>query len=894
MDDAEILDKFGLLQREQDANFVTENNSDGDEIALSQGEHETIENEQTPNRSIDVQDTAITYILHNQADCRTQNQNDAAFSENSLKFPEQDHRNHNKVLSGQNQGNVASPKVNASSKIFQCWICEKVFLSETNLKCHIRMHKRYKDPSVSMFIGYSEQNQNTNSQLRGTEFPSTKDREASHTKDGEIIFLTDITRHEEIKDGSKEMKIPRKTDAMQHKIPEHEHHKKTFRFTKPDYRTDCPLGNSPKNENVNENLQCNQSNKTFKDKHDLATHLKIHVEGKGYLCKYCNKSYKLKGFLFQHIGSRHGVEKPYECDQCDAAFEDKIGLSVHIETHIVKKPPLVLQCSQCDRTFKTNAAFVLHQRKHREPFACDYCGKKYAWKSLFTIHLRTHTGEKPYECSLCNKAFVKKGHLTQHLKKHGGENKTTPNKDARETQSYITKNKKIGEGGEIQNAIAPSKDSSEIQNQHNIGPDLSFTLGSLNSSSRSREIFQGEFDRNFTLTIPPEVSEGTLRGLPVGSKETILHMHDHQNNTNIPENKDPMPATIRATDNQLHEINNVPATIRATENQLHEINNVPATIRATENQPHEIISVPATIRATDNQPHENNSVQAIVRATDNQLHDTSSIPLIVRAQTAGVFEHRSQSKNLMDDDTDTSKNKDITYDDTNVFQNNGIMDSDINTSQNKYLIDMDTNKCVMVDDTDISQSKDALEDDADTSPYEDLVDDDTDTSQGDDAMDDIDFMQIPSPQGSEVSYANLMSVNTLVGLLDESTETLEGNEENRDSYEMNKITHYDLSVDRAQKSSNRTFTLPKHVAKRHDWETSKGKGTGRDTINGSKEILPDLTDTNTSQSKDLMDGDSSVNNFLQNMQTPLAQDSGISHANLMLENTLHNLLGKKY
>ena len=54
----------------------------------------------------------------------------------------------------------------------------------------------------------------------------------------------------------------------------------------------------------------------------------------------------------------------------------------------------------------------------------------------------------------------------------------------------------------------------------------------------------------------------------------------------------------------------------------------------------------------------------------------------------------------------------------------------------------------------------------------------TNTPQNKDLMDEdvnefVEHLQIPSPQGSEISYGNIMSVNTLVGFLDESIEILE-------------------------------------------------------------------------------------------------------------------------
>ena len=89
--------------------------------------------------------------------------------------------------------------------------------------------------------------------------------------------------------------------------------------------------------------------------------------------------------------------------------------------------------------------------------------------------------------------------------------------------------------------------------------------------------------------------------------------------------------------------------------------------------------------------------------------------------------------------------------------------------------DINPNKDINEEQNNTPQYKESVEtqNDTDTSQNKDLMDGDKNTPHNRDLMNDDEFLenlQIPSPQGSEMSYANLMSVNTLVGLLDENTE----------------------------------------------------------------------------------------------------------------------------
>ena len=113
-------------------------------------------------------------------------------------------------------------------------------------------------------------------------------------------------------------------------------------------------------------------------------------------------------------------EKPYVCDQCDAAFTRSGDLTVHKRIHTGERP---FVCDQCDAAFKNLSHLTEHRRIHTQerPFVCEVCGKAFSKSSDLFRHERIHKNQKPYVCDQCDAAFAQLGNLAAHKRIHSGE-----------------------------------------------------------------------------------------------------------------------------------------------------------------------------------------------------------------------------------------------------------------------------------------------------------------------------------------------------------------------------------------------------------------------------------------------------------------------------------------
>ncbi|XP_062701936.1 zinc finger protein hangover isoform X2 [Aedes albopictus] len=197
------------------------------------------------------------------------------------------------------------------------------------------------------------------------------------------------------------------------------------------------------------------------------------IANKSYGCKLCNKEFKPKINLRQHVHDAHPeVQNSKErseqsCAFCSQVFEDAILRRKHYNnleciTFIV--------CCSCGERFEEHTAYVDHVYQHhlppqqtgqdeygyelfdqdgnsssshlRNPQSCPVCKKQYNNYYNVLRHMESkHPNQLPqiYQCSKCSEGFPRQSELRDHLQTAHGENISKQQKQLLPTTQFPCK-----------------------------------------------------------------------------------------------------------------------------------------------------------------------------------------------------------------------------------------------------------------------------------------------------------------------------------------------------------------------------------------------------------------------------------------------------------------------
>lgn len=168
---------------------------------------------------------------------------------------------------------------------------------------------------------------------------------------------------------------------------------------------------------------CSKCSLKFPDKTQLKSHTETHLDAaqrRKFQCNQCDYCAFQKGNLQRHILNKHTDTNRFACDKCLRKFSEPYALKKHLQAHIVTPH----MCTECTRRFTEISELTNHMKRHKKPFSCKLCPKKFVQNFTLQAHIRMkHTTgggavKKTFHCTKCGKEFAEKSSMKRHLQTH--------------------------------------------------------------------------------------------------------------------------------------------------------------------------------------------------------------------------------------------------------------------------------------------------------------------------------------------------------------------------------------------------------------------------------------------------------------------------------------------
>jgi len=131
-------------------------------------------------------------------------------------------------------------------------------------------------------------------------------------------------------------------------------------------------------------------------------------------CAVGHAAKNINGLTNRNVGLSEA--NTYSCLDCLQTFPVLRQLKLHMRTHDDLRP---FKCMQCDKQFKQKAHLVQHVQTLHEgerPHSCSECGKTFKRRSHLMEHHLTHTTDKCFQCDVCGLRFARRFQLRAHRK----------------------------------------------------------------------------------------------------------------------------------------------------------------------------------------------------------------------------------------------------------------------------------------------------------------------------------------------------------------------------------------------------------------------------------------------------------------------------------------------
>uniref|UniRef100_A0A182Y7C2 C2H2-type domain-containing protein n=1 Tax=Anopheles stephensi TaxID=30069 RepID=A0A182Y7C2_ANOST len=166
-------------------------------------------------------------------------------------------------------------------------------------------------------------------------------------------------------------------------------------------------------------FKCTECHKSYSKEHLLRAHMQRHIKQQ---CNICQKMLSNQNSLKVHIAQVHSGDANQICDTCGKVFRTKPAMERHIK--LDHQPQLVTweQCRQCEKWFDCKSNLKKHIRLIHDQsgsFPCDQCEHESVTRRALVHHKnRIHKRKQLFECDLCGKTVNSKLVLREHMATH--------------------------------------------------------------------------------------------------------------------------------------------------------------------------------------------------------------------------------------------------------------------------------------------------------------------------------------------------------------------------------------------------------------------------------------------------------------------------------------------
>ncbi|XP_050436519.1 zinc finger protein 91-like [Adelges cooleyi] len=165
---------------------------------------------------------------------------------------------------------------------------------------------------------------------------------------------------------------------------------------------------------------------------------------KRYNCHHCEKSFRKKISLINHLQVCHEKLESFKCNYCRRRIGNKKYLVKHIKYHMNKS------IAKSDYNVSNNGSTkreVLDNRAEDTDHCsdivikCDICNQEFKRKKNLTKHVDiVHNGNNKFQCNYCDRKFGYKSAMVRHLIVHLWSKRKSNNKDNQKAAFELTSN----------------------------------------------------------------------------------------------------------------------------------------------------------------------------------------------------------------------------------------------------------------------------------------------------------------------------------------------------------------------------------------------------------------------------------------------------------------------